>query len=93
MRLSFSVSKSQRIEGTFEENLWIRVKENANKDRFRELLELRQEPDLFCSDPVEKNSKLTVFDFCREHDQKDIYEFLRGKLNPKSKAKVPAWSN
>ena len=86
------MAKAQRIEGAFEENLWILVKENANLDRFKDLLELRTNPNLFCKDPVEKGSELTVFDFCRQHNQKDIYKFLRGKLSPDKKSKVADWS-
>jgi len=77
--------------GTFEKNLWILVKENANLDRFRQLLELRLQPDLFCRDPIERRSKLTVFDFCRQHHQQDIYNFLRRKLRPDQKTNVAAW--
>jgi len=82
------MAKSHRIEGTFEENLWTLVKENANLDRFRELFELRKNPDLFCKDPIETLSKETVFDFCLQHNQEDIYSFLRKKLSSADKKKV-----
>jgi len=35
---------TRRIKGTFEENLWILVKENAHLGRFRNLLGLRTNP-------------------------------------------------
>jgi hypothetical protein len=87
------MAKSHRIKGTFEENLWILVKENANLARFRKLLELRTNPDLLCRDPIERDSTLTVFDFCRQHDQKDIYQYLRRKLSPSQKEKVADWTD
>jgi hypothetical protein len=82
------MAKTHRIEGTFEENLWTLVKENANLDRFRELFELRTKPDLFCKDPIEKSSKESVFDYCLQHNQADIYSFLRRKLSGDDKKKV-----
>ena len=87
------MGKARRIKGTFEENLWILVKENAHLGRFRNLLELRTNPDLLCRDPVEKSSNLTVFDFCRQHDQEDIYKYLRRKLRPSQKEQVADWAD
>ena len=83
----------KRIKGTFEKNLWILVKENANLNRFRALLQIRTNPDFFCKDPIEKDSELTVFDFCRSHNQEDIYTFLRRKLSPEQRARVAEWSD
>ena len=87
------MGKARRIKGTFEENLWILAKENAHLGRFRNLLGLRTNPDLLCRDPVEKNSNLTVFDFCRQHDQEDIYKYLRRKLSLSQKDQVADWAD
>ena len=87
------MKKARRIKGTFEDNLWILVKENACLDRFRNLLGLRTNSDLLCRDPVEKSSNLTVFDFCLQHDQEDIYKYLRKKLSPSQKCQVADWAD